>query len=271
MELTIFFFFKRNAIEIYATKIPEGNAYFRCTALNVNNVNTIISNFYQIGPATLQNKILTDLLVQIANEPFFDVLRTKEQLAYSLIFDLHENIDSIGYTMLFNTQEIKFSAEYIDDRAENFRQELISIIENLSEKNFEKFKMALIKLIIIEDSELETETRRNWDEITKNAYIFDRAEKEVEALKTITKEELLGFYLKYLNNENRKLSIQIIGNANGDVDGTVDETIMKKCRSIENLSIVDFSTPKPDAYLIRDIVEYKKSLELYPKITNAEN
>lgn len=265
------FHLQEKSIELNATKMPIRNTYLRCNGSNFSDTATLVVNFYQIGTATHRNKALVELFSDISRKPACDILCSKDQLAKWAQFELWKSVDIIGYSIHINLLEHKFSAEYIDDRIENLRQELISILRNVSDEDLEKSKQSLMEYKTRKDWELDRETQRNWTEIMTGAYIFDRAEREVEALKAITKEELLEFYVKYLNDENRKLSIQIIGNANGSEVTTKNEATDEICRSIEALSIVDFTTPKPDAYLIQDIAEYKKTLEVYPKMINAED
>lgn len=252
-------------------KIPVGSAYLRCNNLNTNNVNTIITNFYQIGPISHHVRVLIDLLLHIAEEPIFNVLRNKEQLGYDISCRLKELYGVLGYSIQVNSQENKFSVEHIDDRIESFRQELQSIIEKMPDEEFQQFKNSLIKSKLSQDLELKQEVSRNWAEITTSDYIFDWIEKEVEILKTLTKTELLEFYKKYSNEENRKLSIQIIGNPDACEENDENEEIDDICRKIEKFEFVDFATPKPEAHLITNIDEFKKKLKFYPDTRNLKN
>lgn len=205
----------------------------------------------------------------IAQEPLFDVLRSKEQLGYDVSCEVREIHGILGYTIKINSQEDKFCVEYIDDRIENFRQVLITIIEKITDEIFQQFKVSLAKSKLTEDNELKIEVTRNWTEITSGDYAFDWIEREVEILKTLTRTELLDYYLKYLNESNRKLSTQIIGNPNASQQNEGDEQLDEICRDIENLTFAEFKTPKPDACLITDINEFKSKLDVYP-VTKIE-
>lgn len=177
--------------------------------MNASDVNTLTCNFYQIGPITIKTNGLIDLLMMIAEEPLFDSLRSKEQLGYDVSCCLHDNHGIIGYSIVVNSQETKFSAEYIDERIEVFRVALLDIIRETSDSEFEQYKESVVKIKLTEDNNLNDEVSRNWTEITTNEYAFDRAAKEVECLKNITKLEFLDFYEKHLLEHTKKFSVQV--------------------------------------------------------------
>lgn len=255
-----------------ATKLPIGNAnYLRCKTFHPTDVNTVITNFYQIGPISYRTQVLIDLLVMIAQEPLFDTLRNKEQLAYDVSFSLRYNFGILGYSITVNSQEPKFPVDYVDERIENFRCELISIIENMSDDDFDAIKASLAKNKLNEDNKLSEEVQRNWAEITTDEYEFDRPHREVEYLSTITKSQLLEFYLTHYGDNERKLSVQVIGNAQGnepdlsndaEMELEINEDLETRRKRFDALTYVDFNS-EPRGELIRDLMEFRKSLEVY--------
>lgn len=196
-------------LDLRANQFPIGVRYLRCPSLNETDVNTVTSNYYQIGPNTIRTNCLLDMLLLIAEEPVFDILRSKEQLGYDVDCGLRDNYGILGYTISVNSQEHKFEAEYIDERIEAFRAELVDIIRNISAEDFEQFRDTLIKLKLTDDNHLKDELVRNWGEVTTEEYVFDRHKREVECLKTITQEEFTTFYATHYTKSSRKLSIQV--------------------------------------------------------------
>lgn len=177
--------------------------------MNSADINTLTCNYYQIGPITIRTNSLIDLLLMIAEEPLFDSLRSKEQLGYDVSCCLHDNHGILSYSVTVNSQETKFSAEHIDERIEAFRVALLSIIREASDSEFDQYKESIVKIKLTGDNNLTEEVCRNWTEITTNEYAFDRAAKEVECLKNITKSEFLDFYEKHLLEHTKKLSVQV--------------------------------------------------------------
>lgn len=205
--------------------------------------------------------------MQIAEDVVFDTLRNKEQLGYTVDCTLIDNYGIISYKVKVESQENKYTADYVDERIENFRRELISTIEKMSDHDFQQFKASLEKIKLVEDNKLSEEINRNWIEITTDAYVFDRNIKELNELKTITKDELIRFYYDHNGENQRKLSTQIIGNpiagteTDAEKSNDVDEEMPEI--SFDEISFADFKNEN-SGFLIKDIIEFKNSLETYP-------
>lgn len=210
---------------------------------------------------------MLDLLMILSEEPLFDILRNKEQLGYDVSCTLRDNHGILGYSISVSSQENKFTADHVDERVEKFRQDFLTILEGTSEQDFESFKSSLIKIKLSEDNELSDELTRNWTEITTDEYIFDRHNKEVEALTTITKDELVKFYRENCLSNVRKFSTQIIGNpeAANESDKEKNNDLANDNvseRSFDQLNFVDFKQSN-SGVLIKGIHEFKNTLDSY--------
>lgn len=146
--------------------------------------------------------------MMVAEEPLFNSLRSKEQLGYDVSCGLRDNYGILGYSIMVNSQENKFSSEYVEERIEAFRSELLRVIRELKEHEFDQYKESLAKIKLNDDNNLKDEVSRHWAEIITNEYAFDRAARDVECLNTITKSEFLHFFERHFNN-TKKLSIQV--------------------------------------------------------------
>ncbi len=195
-------------MNLQAYKLPVGAHYFRCASMNPNDVNSLACNFYQIGPMTVKTLNLIDLLMMIAEEPLFNMLRSKEQLGYDVSCGLRDNYGILGYSIMVNSQENKFSSEYIEERIEAFRSELMNIIRQTKDSVFEQYKESLAKIKLNDDNSMKDEVSRHWTEIITNEYAFDRSVRDVECLNTINKWEFVEFFEKHFHH-TKKLSIQV--------------------------------------------------------------
>lgn len=254
-------------IDIHTFKLPIGSNYLRCQSFNPKDENTLTMNYYQIGPLSYRSMALIDLLALIVHEPLFNKLRTNEQLAYDVSINKHILYGIMGYSIKLHSQEAKFSAEYVDERIETFRQEIPSLIENMSDKDFNEIKASIVKGKLSEDNKLSEEVNRNWSEIDSNYYDFNRLEKDVEALATITKNHVLEFYLNHYGENERKLSVQIIGhiksNEHHEQPESPNEDLEIRRKRFDSLTYVNFSK-QSKGNLIADFMQFKNSLEKYP-------
>ncbi|KAH8365582.1 hypothetical protein KR093_002263, partial [Drosophila rubida] len=195
-------------------QLPLGEHYLRVKTLNHDDPNTLIVNYYQIGPATIKMEAMLDLVDLIAEEPFFNQLRTKEQLCYSLGIFQRIGYGIMAYMLIINTQETKFSADYVDKRLEAFRLRVPIIISELTDDEFAQMKEAIVNNKRLGDLGLHDEMMRNWSEIVSMDYAFNRNEIQIQSLQSVTKNEILEFLRNNEANNLRKLSVQVVGSSN---------------------------------------------------------
>lgn len=270
-------------IENRTVQLPQGSHFIRCSTLNEKDVNTVICNFYQIGPCSLRIESILDLLMMFVEEPLFDTLRTKEQLGYYVSASVRMNYGIIGYSIAVNSQETKFSAAHVDERIEVFRGKMLQILEEMSPEDFDHVRESLIKIKQVVDISLAEEVSHNWEEITSEEYVFDRRRREVEVLRALTKQDIIDFCLSNERTNLRKLSVQVIGNkdavrlrrtptrsenSNDDSGGSSgaesevdDEELFNALASKLDVRFI----PKDgDATTIVDIKDFKENLHVYP-------
>ncbi|SPP85819.1 nardilysin [Drosophila guanche] len=195
-------------------QLPLGSYYLRAKNLNQEDTNTIVSNYYQIGPSELKLECMMDLVKLIVEEPFFKQLRTQEQLGYSLSMYQCVGYGVLAFVFAINTQETKHSADYVERRLEAFRSCIPDLVSQLSEIEFNDVRETLISSKRVGDTSLVEEVMRNWIEIVTTEYFFNRMEIEIRTLNGISKQNVLDFLLDYENNDFRKLSVQVVGQCN---------------------------------------------------------
>ncbi|XP_060661374.1 nardilysin [Drosophila nasuta] len=280
---------ERKYIEDRTVQLPQGAHYIRCHALNEQDTNTVITNFYQLGPNTVRLECILDLLMMFVEEPLFNQLRTKEQLGYHVTATVRMNYGIAGYSIMVNSQETKNAASHVESRIEVFRNNMMQILENMSQEDYDHTRDSLIKLKLVADMALNTEVTRNWNEIINGEYMFDRRRQQIEVLNTLTKSEIIAFLLDNEITNMRKISVQVIGHKTKDsevVDGDVKSDSVAKeqeeddddddeeeeeeddeeelFQMLANKLNVTFLPIEGDATTIVDIADFKANLDLYP-------
>lgn len=128
----------------------------------------------QIGsPTDSKLRAQLQLFSQIAKEPTFDTLRTKEQLGYIVMSGMTESAGSLNFRFLVQSEK---KPDYVETRIEAFMDWLKTHIESLSEEDFEKQKGSLIAKKEERPKNLGEETQRFLGRITDKYYEFDRRE-----------------------------------------------------------------------------------------------
>jgi len=149
----------KKLIENFAYKLPVGQNFIRINTFNHNDINTIITNYYQANKISIRLTCLLDLIILIVEEPLFNILRTKKQLGYDISINIRDNNGILGYTISVNSQENKFNSEYVENEIEEFNLNIINIIKNITSKDFNHYKQSLIDLKEVVDNELKDEVK----------------------------------------------------------------------------------------------------------------
>lgn len=149
----------------------------------------------------------------IMEEPVFNQLRTIEQLGYNVFCLMRDTYGVLGFSITVCTQANKFTTEYVDEKIENFLQFIVNKLKEMSDEEYDFIKESLIKLKQCTDIHLKEEVNRNWSEITREEYIFDRYNKEISAINSVTINELRQWLDNHtINGKNfRKLTVQTVG------------------------------------------------------------
>jgi secreted Zn-dependent insulinase-like peptidase len=108
----------------------------------------------------------------------------------------------------------------IDDFLSSFRSEL----ESMDRDTFVEHLVAIAKRKLEGFDSLEEETSSHWSEIVERRYDFEAYRKEVQCLRTLTKDEVITAYDDWLlpvcqkegkPTKRRRLVIQVIGSGDG--------------------------------------------------------
>ncbi|EGI67443.1 Nardilysin, partial [Acromyrmex echinatior] len=186
-------------------------SYFKLKNMNRNDVNSIVTNYYQVG-TTIESSVLIQLMLMIMKESLMN-LRIQEKFSY-VSCDFRDINGMLGYSITVYTQADECTTEYVDQWIEEFLNSFQIVLEQFSEKKLDDVKEGLRTSKQHDDTEiLKNRVNRNWSEITKQQYMFDRYEKEALAIDNININKLREFFRKHTLNGSsfRKLSTHLVG------------------------------------------------------------
>ncbi|KAG0427454.1 hypothetical protein HPB47_025509 [Ixodes persulcatus] len=203
--------------EARVMKIPHGNYYCRVASFNLEDPNSVIVNYYQLGPGDVSQHVLVELMINFMEEPCFDTLRTKSQLGYDVNCSNRNTNGIVGFTVSVSCSAEKFTCTYVDQQIEAFLCMFAKKMTELTQEEFSTQVSSLVKQKNCSDLYLQEESDRHWQEIASFDYLFDRLHREIEFLKNLSLEEFKNFCKILLPLDHRmeplrrKLSIQIVG------------------------------------------------------------
>lgn len=236
-------------------EIPLGVSFLRVKSLLPNDKNSIIKNYYQIGIATVETECLLELLIKVMSEPLFNFIRTKQQLGYSVACVTKKDDNILGFAITVETQEKRNPSKMVDQKIETFLKDFSTVLREIKHEDFETIKRSVIAQKRSVDTDLECEVTRNWNEIRESKYQFERSEVKARQLELIKKEDLLVFFNHHLASNLRKLSLQIVANADDGYDSLLQHGFLH----------LDLITDEKQN-TIKNIAQFKKSLAACLKI-----
>lgn len=143
---------------------------------------------YQVGVSTPRNRALTAFLGQLVSAPFFESLRTKEQLGY--VVSAGASIGAVA-SLTFRVQTNNSSIEHVYSRIEafiaDFRGQLAAM------KDDELLEKARIRRdrLLEPDKTQQSECSRMWDAVEAGALEWHALEANVAPLEHIRVADLL--------------------------------------------------------------------------------
>lgn len=250
-------------LESRTRKIPSGSNVLCVSSVLADDGNSVVTNYVQLGPITIRLHCLAQLIQSLMDDPVFDVLRTQEQLGYVVYCARRINYGILGFSVTVQSQENKNSTTFVSERIEKFLHEgMVQVLEELSDEDFADAQSSFVKMLKMDDVDLESEATRFWSEIASKEYFFDLNELKAQMVARLTKQEVIEFYkTKIIATDARKLSIQVVGNAGSD---DIEVENVPKLQVLVNHPIA------AGQKLIKDVKAFKASLEMYP-ITKTVN
>lgn len=163
---------KESELSLY---LPEASQHIWDFPLpNTANPNSGVDYYVQLGSSTSSTlRPLSSLFAQIAKEPCFDTLRTKEQLGYLVSSGSRSHAGTVGFHILVQSNN---EAKYIEERIESFLEGMEQVLEGMSEDEFGKQKQSLVDQKRMKVKNLYEESSRLWRSIQDGYYDFDRRE-----------------------------------------------------------------------------------------------
>ena len=151
---------------------PGSNFVYERPLRDPHTVNHCIEYILAIGNNSdkdLRAKLL--LMAQMADEPAFDQLRTKEQLGYVVFSGATVHITRSNYRVLIQSEK---SPEYLEKRIDAFLINLEKSIEAMTDSEFESHKTSIINKRLESLKNLGQETTRFWNHVLTECYDFEQ-------------------------------------------------------------------------------------------------
>lgn len=199
--------------------LPPGSNYvWKKTHKNPANTNHCIQYLLHVGyrgDYNIRAKVL--LLNQIMREPYFNQLRTKEQLGYIVYSGTWTSVTQYGFYFVIQSEK---TAPYLETRIEKFLETVSKTLEDMSEAEFESNKRSIIDKRLERLKCMEQESKRHWIHIDSEFYAFDNAQQDTAHIKPLIKTDLIEFFNHCVHPSSpsrAKLTVYLEAQAKSDV------------------------------------------------------
>ena len=169
---------------------------------NPSNQNSVSQFYFQSLGASEKDHVLIEILSAVLEQPFYEDLRTKQQLGYIV----SSGVKGIEETRVFSlvVQSSVATAETLTNAITKFVESFrANTLEPLTEGDFSMYVKGLIDRKTEPDKKLAQEANRNWNEIASGRLQFDRIQRESGALLDITKDDLLEFWDTHFSPDSK--------------------------------------------------------------------
>ena len=197
-------------VEVWVRQHPSRQSALQAKHANPNDTNSAIEVYLQVGIDERPRSMCVELLAQILHERASDQLRTKEQLGYIVWCGVRDDKGVCGLRVII--QSATHDPAALDARIEAYLATVPAELQRMGDDEFSAYRQALLDTKLEKDKTMRQEAGRYWGEIPSGTREFDRAERDVESLRQLTKAQLLDFWAEYIVAgcaKRRKLSSQV--------------------------------------------------------------
>ena len=175
---------------------------------NPSNKNAASQITLQCLGKSEKDHVLIEILSAIIEEPFYDNLRTKQQLGY-IVSSGVKAVDQ-SRTLSVIVQSNVVTADKITQAMVDFLDGVADRLTPLTSIDIELFVKGLVDRRVEPDKQLAVEVTRNWSEISNGRFQYDRLQAEVAALLSITKQDIIDYWNRLYITERKMLISEIV-------------------------------------------------------------
>jgi hypothetical protein len=177
------------------TRLPLG----RLQALQLAPVNPLDKNacvdlYFQVGPYTVADCARLDLLEQMLYEPFFDLLRTKKQLGYSVSCSTRQTCGVLGFT--FRVTSSTHSPDTVMSSMLSFIHAVPKLLGDMPQDDWVSNKAAAVSNLLTQPVSLSDAARDRWEHIEQRDYRFNQHSEEAIAMRDMDDRASLTAFVR---------------------------------------------------------------------------
>lgn len=180
----------------------------RVLNMDIAHDDSMLISYYQLPETDNRQRAQYALLGRLLANPFFNSLRTEQQLGYVVFagprpFEKHPGI-------ILVVQSPKLDPIGLEDRVDQFLQDQKRALANLDDQELEQYRQGLIGDLFKKDDNMDERNARFWQGITSGEVDFDNRVKIADEVRQLKPSDIQSGLARLMENKG-KLVIRSFG------------------------------------------------------------
>ena len=216
---------------------------------------------YIQGPdKALKTRAYYGLISQILSAPFYQQIRTEQQMGYIVFGTPYPILEVPG--IAFIVQSPNYSESDITSAIHKFLDGYANTLEKMEDKEFEQQKEGLITKLLETPKNLSALSKRYWNDMDLVKPDFNNRQTIADFVKAITKEEMMAFYQEaLLSDQVPKLQIITRKLSDNASDNTSDEVLHETSNNVSEAAQTEEITTEDQTTTEQQETEVEESEE----------
>ncbi|WP_148253221.1 insulinase family protein [Aidingimonas lacisalsi] len=159
---------------------------------------SVVLRYLQGADRSLASQAIVSVLGQLIDTPFYDRLRTEQQLGYVVNAGYSPMLDAPGLSLLVQSPDT--DSEQIQSHIDAFLEEFGKRLDTLGEEELNVYRQAVRDRLLQRDTSLGERTNRLWYALAYGDTDFDRRERLAARVMEVTQEELRDAWQRLRND-----------------------------------------------------------------------
>ena len=169
--------------------------------LDVEHDDSVFVSYYQMPVTDNKSRAQYALLGRLLANPFFNTIRTEQQLGYVVFAGARPIEKHPG--VVFVVQSPKLDPVGIEQRVDAFLTEQVARLKQLSDEELQQYRQGLIGDLLKKDDNLDERSGRFWYGISSGELDFENRLKIAEEVRSMKPEDIQVAFEQILQNKGR--------------------------------------------------------------------
>jgi len=182
-------------------RLPADKSYSK--TLDIDHPDTGYTLYIQGADKSYQEQAKFLLLSQLMSSPYYEKIRTENQLGY-IVFATNFSLFEVP-GIAFIVQSPVAGSRQLETETQSFLSHYEQTLKDMPDKEFNQHKAALLSRLFEKENTLTAKSGRYWREIDRENYAFNTREMLADEINKLTLKSFLTFYNALIHSKGQKL------------------------------------------------------------------